>query len=173
MEDMSEHFHTVMGAVTLLYDPLAVHALSSLLQTEAREIRMALLCLHSLVIVPDEDHKLCAFIHIASGSNDETERIRDAKTGVHLATLMGHSDWVRSVAFSPDGIRIASGSDNKTVRIWEAKTGVHLATQGPFRLGDISRILSRWQSHCLQHPQGPFKLRPFSRIASGSNDETV
>jgi WD40 repeat protein len=87
---------------------------------------------------------------IASGSSDKTVRIWDAKTGVHLATLKGHSSWVYSVAFSPDGSRIASGSDDQTVRIWDAKTGVHLTTlKGHSDSGDFSCILSRWQSHCL------------------------
>jgi hypothetical protein len=57
-EDIFERFCTVMGAVTLLYDTLTVHALSSLLQMEAREIRVALLGLHSLVIVSDDDHDI-------------------------------------------------------------------------------------------------------------------
>ena len=28
-----------------------------------------------------------------------------------------HSDWVRSVAFSPDGKTIVSGSDDKTLKV--------------------------------------------------------
>ena len=31
-----------------------------------------------------------------------------------------HSDWVQSVAFSPDGKTIVSGSGDKTLEVWDA-----------------------------------------------------
>ena len=31
-----------------------------------------------------------------------------------------HSDYVRSVAFSPDGTKIVSGSDDKTIKVWDS-----------------------------------------------------
>ena len=30
-----------------------------------------------------------------------------------------HSDWVISVAFSPDGTKIVSGSWDKTIKVWD------------------------------------------------------
>jgi WD40 repeat protein len=38
-------------------------------------------------------------------------------------TLTGHSHWVLSVAFSPDGQTLASGSHDKTIKLWDVKTG--------------------------------------------------
>ena len=30
-----------------------------------------------------------------------------------------HSDYIRSVAFSPDGTKIVSGSDDGTIKVWD------------------------------------------------------
>src|SRR5262249_15368626 len=45
-------------------------------------------------------------------------------------TFKGHSSWVTSVAFSPDGRRLASGSWDQTVKFWDVPTGHELDTLG-------------------------------------------
>ena len=56
---------------------------------------------------------------LASGSDDKTVRVWSAATGECVATLRGHSDGVRSVAWSgTDGDRLASGSVDKTVQVY-------------------------------------------------------
>ena len=40
-----------------------------------------------------------------------------------LMQLLGHTGYVRSVAYSPDGKHIVSGSDDRTVRVWNAASG--------------------------------------------------
>ena len=50
-------------------------------------------------------------------------QLLNAITGSCTATLSGHSDWVRSVVFSSDGILLASGGDDKTIRLWDIQTG--------------------------------------------------
>ena len=42
-------------------------------------------------------------------------------------TLRGHSSWVRSVAYSPDGKHVVSGSDDQTVKFWNAATGTEVS----------------------------------------------
>ena len=37
--------------------------------------------------------------------------------------VSGHSDYVCSAAWSPDGTKLASGSNDKTVKIWNPATG--------------------------------------------------
>ena len=50
-------------------------------------------------------------------------KIWNAATGDVEQTLAGHSSFVWSVAFSPDGSKIVSGSEDNTVKIWNAATG--------------------------------------------------
>jgi WD40 repeat protein len=51
------------------------------------------------------------------GCTDKTVRVM-GPGGNTFATATGHTDWVYSVAASPDGSRLASGSGDGTVKIW-------------------------------------------------------
>ena len=50
--------------------------------------------------------------------------------GRQMRTLTGHTDWVRSIAFSRDGKLIASGSKDKLVKIWDTQTGDEVSSHG-------------------------------------------
>ncbi|XP_036605712.1 WD repeat-containing protein 38 [Trichosurus vulpecula] len=60
---------------------------------------------------------------LASGSWDKTIRIWKPETGKLLAKLLGHLTWVKSMAFSADGLRMASSEYSELVKIWDCTTG--------------------------------------------------
>ena len=84
-------------------------------------------------------------------------RIWEVSTGRTLRTLTGHTRWVSSVSFSPDGNTLASESFDATIRIWEVSTGRTLRTLTGHTYGVSSVSFS---------PDG-------HTIASGSYDRTI
>jgi hypothetical protein len=85
---------------------------------------------------------------LASGHDEGTVKLWNARTGQDLHTLRGHAGEVTSVAFAPDGQVLASagGADvrhgggspgDNTVKLWDVRTGQELRTlaghTGPVR----------------------------------------
>jgi WD40 repeat protein len=62
-------------------------------------------------------------IILASGSYDQTVKLWDGRNGQLVKTLQGYTNWVLSVAFSPDGTLLASAHDDQTVKLWDVPTG--------------------------------------------------
>ena len=52
-----------------------------------------------------------------------------------IATLKGHTSFVRSVAFSPDGTILASSSENGTIKLWNMARKTNIATLRHTNLG--------------------------------------
>ena len=60
---------------------------------------------------------------IALGGPKKMLRIFDAADGTKLFDLKKHTDWIYTVAYSPDGVLIASGDRSGGLCVWEAETG--------------------------------------------------
>ncbi|MBU4256861.1 WD40 repeat domain-containing protein, partial [Patescibacteria group bacterium] len=73
--------------------------------------------------------------YIASASDDGIIRLLEVSAALiagtaasklnknHTKIFSGHSDFVESVVFSPDGKYIISGSGDNTIRLWDISTG--------------------------------------------------
>jgi len=94
---------------------------------------------------------------IVIGSTKGDILIHDAITGSQKAVLRGHTDYVKSVTFSSDGILLVSGSYDKTVKLWDVQTGGVIRTFHGHTRGVLSVSISA--DHTI--------------IASGSFDKTL
>ncbi len=90
-------------------------------------------------------------------SPQDTVTIWQVSDGSKLQTMIGHSEWVNAVDYSPTGELVASGSDDMTVRLWR----VEQATEALALLGHSAPVTTVAFS-----PDGQV-------LASGSLDGTV
>ena len=83
----------------------------------------------------------------------------DTATLQEVDLFTGHTSWVTSIAFSPDGGTLASGAgwQDNTIRLWDAVTGEHKRTLTGHSWSVVSVAFS---------PDG-------RTLASGSGDQTV
>jgi WD40 repeat protein len=63
-----------------------------------------------------------------TGFGDGAIKVWDLERAAELATLTGHTDWIRAVAFLDDGRHALSASDDGTLRIWNIIQGREIRT---------------------------------------------
>ena len=71
--------------------------------------------------------------------------IYDSRTGKELNMLIGHTNTIKGIAYSPDGRTLASGSVSgleDTIRLWDTTTGRHKATLTGIAFGVYSIAFS-------------------------------
>ena len=75
---------------------------------------------------------------------DETSKLWDVDRRDEIATLKGHTGWVLSAAFSPDGRLVATGGGegDQTVKLWDVKQARELATLPKQKYMRVSVALS-------------------------------
>ena len=94
---------------------------------------------------------------IAVGLVNSDIVIFDTITGSQTAVFSGHTDRVRSLIFSSDGMLLVSGSYDKTVKLWDVQTGGVVKT--------FSGHTHKVQSVSIS--------ADCTTIASGSKDNTI
>ncbi|MDE0085217.1 MAG: hypothetical protein OXU23_05860 [Candidatus Poribacteria bacterium] len=92
---------------------------------------------------------------VSCGGNDI--HLWDPHTNQLFNTLIGHTEPINSVVFSPDGEKIASASNDRTIRLWNVNTREHIKTL----MGHTG-----WVSSVVFSSDG-------EKIASGGNDRTI
>src|SRR5205814_2361012 len=112
---------------------------------EADGIRLPSVDLWTNIIIP--------YLGTDEGPRHEIQQTACA----HALVLRGHTDWVKSAAFNPDGNKVITASDDHTARIWNSSTGQLLHTLSGH---------TRWINSAAFSPDG-------NKVVTASADHTA
>ncbi len=86
------------------------------------------------VIFSPDDHTL---ISAAGGAI----KIWDVASGREIRTLQSHSEYINSIAISPDGSTVASASNDGLVTLWDVASGRELKSFRGVELRDVNSVV--------------------------------
>jgi eukaryotic-like serine/threonine-protein kinase len=90
-------------------------------------------------------------------ANQLSVEIWNVRSREKLSKIIGHSDLINRVRFSPDGARLATSSRDGTIKLWDSKSGQELGTL---------KGHGSWVNSICFSPAG-------DRLASASHDNTA
>lgn len=93
--------------------PEAGYQVAKIWDSNTGQLKLQVPSFNALAILPNDD--------IVTGSRDEAY-ISDSNTGQLKFVLSGNTNWIKSIAVSPNG-DIVIRSDDRTVRIWDSNNG--------------------------------------------------
>ena len=70
--------------------------------------------INAIAVSPDGNY-------VATANKEGNSMVFDLRTGQKIFTKEGHTGWVQTVAFSPDGQQLFSGAEDKIVKIWQVR----------------------------------------------------
>ena len=85
---------------------------------------------------------------LLSSTLKTTIQLLDANTGEEKVKLEGHTGFILTAAFSPDGATLVSASRDKTIRVWDTRTGENIAK----RVGILPTQTGSYHAEHLNRP---------------------
>jgi eukaryotic-like serine/threonine-protein kinase len=131
-KDPKERFASVLAFATALEQTQQAHASIHFAPTQV--MRPSTPLDPTIAVTPVNSPGAAAYLPTILPPKLEAQSGPSKSTA--LLTYRGHEEWVRSLAWSPDGKLISSASHDGSVQVWDAKTGTFfLSRRGHFRYG--------------------------------------